>query len=176
VPDTGSIYGGGEVRIFGNFERSAIATIGGIRTVQGWSPTDPTVRILHAPPHAAGPVDVIVTNPDGRSQTVVGGYTYVEPESFDLNGEWDAVTVDGSDTFLQFTVRARVLTRVRCENSFYQTVEMTLSVPVLNGRAEFSGDAGNFSAWVASASQAAGTIDMPPCSGGLRWQAARTRP
>jgi hypothetical protein len=31
------------------------------------------------PAHAAGTVDVVVTNPDGRTATLSGGYDYVTP-------------------------------------------------------------------------------------------------
>lgn len=34
---------------------------------------------LTSPPHAAGAVDVVLTNPDGLSSTLVGGYTYEAP-------------------------------------------------------------------------------------------------
>jgi hypothetical protein len=81
--------------------------------------------------------------------------------------------VDGSDTVLAFTVRDNVLTHVQCIDPFNQAVELELAAPVVNGKVEFAGAAGRFSAWVASASEAAGTIDIAPCSGVRRWQAER---
>jgi hypothetical protein len=173
-PDTGSIYGGSAVSFFGDFDRRASATVDGIQPVQGWSPQDSTKHTLYSPPHTAGRVDLVVTNPDGGR--AVGFYTYVDPGAFDLSGEWAGVTVDGSDTTIEFTVRENLLTRVQCSDALNKSVEMALAEPVVNGKVEFAGNAGRFSAWVASATEAAGTIDMSPCSGVRRWQAERTRP
>ena len=113
-PDTGSIYGGGVVTVVGEIARGATATLGGIPVRLGWTPTDATTHRFISPPHTAGPVDIVVTNPGGGSQTVVGAYTYVEPGSYGLDGEWAGVTVDGSDTWIEFTVRNQLLTSVRC--------------------------------------------------------------
>jgi hypothetical protein len=174
-PNTGSIYGGSWVTVVGEIDRSATATIGGIRVSMGWSPTDSTKHILITPPHAAGPADVVVMNSGGASQTVVGGYTYADPGSFDLEGAWAGFTVDGSDTWVEFTVRAHLLMNVRCTDAAGKVVEIAASQPVVNGKIEYVGDAGRFSAWVASASETAGTIDIAPCSGVRRWEATPAR-
>ena len=174
-PNVGSIYGGSWVTVVGEIDRSATATIGGIRVSMGWSPTDSTKHSLITPSHAAGPADIVVTNSDGTSETVVGGYTYVDPGSFDLEGAWAGFTVDGSDTWVEFTVRDHLLTNVRCTNWDGRVVEIAASQPVVNGKIEFVGDAGRFSAWVASASETAGVIDIAPCSGVRRWEATPTR-
>ena len=42
-----------------------------------------------APPHAAGVVDVVVTNPDGQAVRWSGALTYAPPEFFDFNGTWE---------------------------------------------------------------------------------------
>ena len=160
-PDTGSIYGGNWITVMGEFDRNATATIGGTKVGTGWSPTDPAKHFLHGlAPHTPGPVDIVVTNADGGSQRFAGAYTYADPGAFDLNGAWDGVTFDGSDTLVAFTVRENVLTRVQCIDAFNKSIELELSAPVVNGKVEFIGDAGRFSAWVASASEAAGTIDI----------------
>ena len=160
------------VNVFGDIDRRATVTVGGIRVGLGWNPQDLTRHILYSPPHAAGRVDLVVTNPDGGS--VVAAYTYANPESFDLNGQWVGITVDGSDTDLEFTVRDNVLIRVQCVDPFYRSVALSPKAPVVNGKVEFTGDTGRFVAWVASASEAAGTIDISPCSF-RRWEAERTR-
>src|SRR5688572_5490430 len=64
------------VGIFGTgFQSGATVTFNGIAsaaTVEGgWI-------ITSAPPHPAGPVPVVVTNPDGRSQRMENAFTYVE--------------------------------------------------------------------------------------------------
>lgn len=171
-PDTGSIYGGGVVIIVGEIDRGATATLGGIAVELGWSPTDATKHLFVAPPHTAGPVDIVVTNRVGGSQTVVGGYTYVQPGSYRLDGEWAGYTVDGSDTWIEFTVRDQLLTSVRCIDSFDRRLAIDLSQRFANGKVEVVIDAGRFSAWAVSATEMAGTIDMKPCSGILRWEAA----
>ena len=172
-PDTGSIYGGSWVTIVGEIDRGATLTLGGILVDLGYSSTDPTTRSFVSPPHAAGPVDLVVRNPDGGSQTVVGGYTYVELGSLDFDGEWAGYTVDGSDTWVEITVREQLLTSARCTDERGRVVEIAFSQPFVNGKIEFAGAAGRFSAWPASASEMAGTIDIAPCSGGRRWQAER---
>jgi hypothetical protein len=83
--------------------------------------------------------------------------------------------VDGADSWVEFTVREHMLTSVRCTDALEKIVEISLSQPVVNGKVEFVGDAGRFSAWVASSSEAAGTIDMAPCSG-HPWEAKPSRP
>jgi hypothetical protein len=171
-PDTGSIYGGGRVHVVGEIDRSATATLGGVAVQLGWSPTDATKHGFVSPPHTAGPVDLVVTNPGGGSQTLVAAYTYVEPGSFGVDGEWGGWTVDGSDTWVEFTVRDRLLTSVRCVDPFARHLTVDVSQPFVDGKVEVVGDAGRFSAWAVSPTEAAGTIDMKPCSGVLRWEAA----
>jgi len=173
-PDTGSVFGGSWVTITGEFDRRATATLGGIWVSMG-SNFAGTIHGLITPPHAAGPVDIVVTNPDGGSQTFVGAYTYYEPKSFDFDGAWAGFTVDGSDTWVEFTVSEQVLTRVRCTDERDRVVLIALSQPLVDGKFEYAGDAGRFSAWPASPSEMAGTIDIAPCSGGRIWEATRER-
>jgi photosystem II stability/assembly factor-like uncharacterized protein len=49
---------------------------GGVQ-LSGYSRINDTTIEGHAPQHALGPVDVVVTNPDGQSGTLVNGFTYV---------------------------------------------------------------------------------------------------
>jgi len=170
-PEAGSIYGGGIVTIVGEIDRRATATLGGIAIELGWSPTDATKHFLVTPPHTAGAVDIVVTNVAGGSQTVVGGYTYVEPGAYRLDGEWGGFTVDGSDTWIEFTVRDQLLTSVRCVDPFDNRLRIDLSQPFVNGKVEVVRDEGRFLAWTVSPTETAGTIEMKPCSGILRWQA-----
>jgi hypothetical protein len=176
-PDTGSIYGGGLVTVVGDIDRhGATATLGGIAVDLGWSPTDATKYFLHTPPHTVGPVDLTIRNPGGGSQTVVGAYTYLEPTSERVDGEWAGWTVDGSDTWIEFTVRDQRLTSVRCTDPFDKRLAIDLSQPFVNGKVEIVGEAGRFSAWAVSPTETAGTIDMAPCTGLLRWEAVAAEP
>jgi hypothetical protein len=170
-PDTGSIYGGGLVTVVGVIDGRATATLGGIAVSLGWSPADGTKHFLVSPPHAAGSVDIVVTNPGGGSQTRVGAYTYVEPGSYGLDGDWAGYTVDGSDTAIGFTVHDRLLTSVRCIDPFDRRLAIDLSEPFVHGKVEVVTDAGRFAAWIVSPTEMAGTIDVKPCSGVLRWTA-----
>jgi len=45
-----------------------------------------------APPHAAGAIDVVVTNPDGQAGRSVGAYTY---GALNLQGTWSGTTGQG---------------------------------------------------------------------------------
>ena len=78
-PNRGMVAGGAIVKITGeNFQDGATVTIGGnmVSNVIFVSPTELTVDV---PPGTAGNVDVVVTNPDGKSDTLAGGFTYIEP-------------------------------------------------------------------------------------------------
>ena len=71
--------GGAAVKIIGaNFQNGASVTIGGnaASNVTFVSPTELSVEV---PAGAAGSADVVVTNPDGKSDTLAGGFTYIEP-------------------------------------------------------------------------------------------------
>jgi len=77
-PGSGPARGGDVVVLTGGgFAAGAVVTFGGVPG------TDVAVLDLIAtrlrvvtPAHAVGTVDVVVTNPDGRSVTVTGGYTF----------------------------------------------------------------------------------------------------
>jgi IPT/TIG domain len=77
LPNSGTTLGGDTVVIAGTDLTSATSvTFGGVpATVTLNTPIALTVT---TPPHAAGPVDVAVTTPDGTA-TSVGAFTYVEP-------------------------------------------------------------------------------------------------
>jgi hypothetical protein len=71
--------GGGTISITGTgFVTGAVVSVGGssCTTVKVVSSTRITCVV---PPHAAGRVDVVVTNSDGRVFTFKGGFVYLEP-------------------------------------------------------------------------------------------------
>jgi hypothetical protein len=79
---------GEEVWVTGTgFERGATVTLDGVaafvRNVGAPGPQG-TVIVASAPVHAAGTVDVVVTNPAGQSGTLTGGFTFVPVEVFSL--------------------------------------------------------------------------------------------
>src|SRR5262249_30091815 len=114
APTSGPITGGTPVTITGTgFRAGATVTIGG-------SPA-PNVNIASATSitavataHAAGVVDVLVTNSDGQSGTRSGGYTYtnlvptssnLSPSSATVGGETFPLTVRGGNFVADSKVR-----------------------------------------------------------------------
>ena len=78
-PNTDVVTGGAAVKIIGaNFQNGASVTIGGnaASNVTFVSPAELSVEV---PAGTEGSVDVVVTNPDGKSDTLAGGFTYIEP-------------------------------------------------------------------------------------------------
>jgi HKD family nuclease len=74
-PEYGTVNGGSTVTITGiNFKSGATVTFGGLpATVTSVSSVAITVT---TPTNGAGPVSVVVKNPDGQSSTVQNAYTY----------------------------------------------------------------------------------------------------
>jgi hypothetical protein len=79
APGSGTTLGGTAVTLTGtNFVTGATVKFGGIAasSVAVVSSTSLTAR---TPAHAAGAVNVVVTNPDGQSGTLASGFTYAAP-------------------------------------------------------------------------------------------------
>ncbi|MGB7217219.1 MAG: IPT/TIG domain-containing protein [Vicinamibacterales bacterium] len=79
TPASGQANGGDSVTITGaNFASGATVTIGGVRA--GFvSVVNSTTITARTGAHAVGAVDVVVTNPDGQTQTLSSGFTYTPP-------------------------------------------------------------------------------------------------
>jgi len=87
TPNTGSISGGADVAIAGaNFVAGATVTFGGV-AANPVAFVSNTSLIATIPAHAAGPVDVVVTNPDGQTGTLANGFTYLAPTQLTKN-DW----------------------------------------------------------------------------------------
>lgn len=77
-PSSGPLTGGASVAISGtNFLPGAKLTFGGAPAINVSTSADSITATT--PPGAAGLVSVVVTNPDGQSATVTGGYSYLQP-------------------------------------------------------------------------------------------------
>jgi hypothetical protein len=112
TPNSGSTNGGTGVTITGtNFAAGATVTLGGTAAtnVNVGSSTSITAT---TPAHAAGAVDVVVTNTGGQSGTLASGFTYsapgptvssVSPNSGSTNGG-TAVTITGTNFAASATV------------------------------------------------------------------------
>jgi hypothetical protein len=77
TPNSGSAAGSTAITIAGTgFVAGATVTIGG-NAATGVSVAGSTSVTATTPAHAAGAVDIVVTNPDGQSSTLANAFTYV---------------------------------------------------------------------------------------------------
>lgn len=79
TPSTGSTGGGTPVTITGTGFRPGATVTFGVVAANGVVVVSATRITALAPAHAAGTVDVVVTNPDGQSARLSGAYTYAPP-------------------------------------------------------------------------------------------------
>lgn len=76
TPNTGSTAGGTSVSVTGtNFLSGATVRLGGVAATNVTVASSTTITAV-TPPHSAGTVDVVVTNSDGQSGSLVNGFTY----------------------------------------------------------------------------------------------------
>ena len=177
-PEIGST-GGTSVTITGvGFRSGASVTLGDI-VVRGCSqPTEncswvraSTTIYAFAPAHAAGSVDVVVTNPDGQAGRLAGGYTYAIPESFEANGTWEGGADSNYETPIRFTVQNDTLTSISCGVS--GTLTLSPPPPISHGEFSFVGpDGASVSGRIVSPDWALGKINMSPCLA-FYWSATR---
>jgi FKBP-type peptidyl-prolyl cis-trans isomerase FkpA len=81
VPASGTTAGGTGVTITGTaFASGATVTFGGTAATNVTLVNSTSITAT-TPIHAAGAVDVVVTNPGGLTSTLTNGYTYVTPTS-----------------------------------------------------------------------------------------------
>ena len=154
-PTIGSTGGGTPLKITGpGFQYNVTVTIDGVVTKATLFNGSIYLTTL---PHAAGSVDIVVSNPGGRTDPVAGGYTYAPPESFDFNGTWEG---GDHETPIRFTIQNNALTTVACGTS--ATFTVSPPTPVSNGEFSFSRDDGLVvSGAIAAASYAHGTVNIP---------------
>ena len=171
APRVGSTLGGAWPRITGaDFQPGATVRLGESRLTASVIDSQ-TIAIL-TPPHVAGTVDVIVTNPGGLEDRLFGGYRYEPPETFDFNGDWVVHVGPDYEMDMRFTIRNNVLISLSCNISPPLALALTLSVS--NGEFSFQGDDGlTMSARLVSPVSAVGTINVPdvPVCRAARWWA-----
>lgn len=81
-PSVASTSGGSEVTITGkNFVSGTVVELGDA-TITSFNQRTGTALKFFAPTHAAGTLDVVIRNPDGQLDRLVGGFTYVPDEQF----------------------------------------------------------------------------------------------
>jgi hypothetical protein len=107
-PTSGPTAGGTALTLIGSqFALGATVSIGGV-SAANVVVTSATNITATAPVHAAGPVSVTVTNPDGQSATLVNGYTYTAPTNVLLEDNFNDNVLDtakwnANDLFSGFT-------------------------------------------------------------------------
>ena len=127
APVSGSIAGGTAVTITGtNFAAGAAVTIGGV-SATGISVVNATTITATTPAHAAGAVNVTVTNPDTQSATLTNGFTYLAPApvvttvapTSGSTGGGTAITISGTNFLAgaSVTVGGTAATTVTVVNS-----------------------------------------------------------
>lgn len=171
-PSVGSTSGDTPVVITGiGFRPGAIATFDGVRVAARFDGRYSNRIYVDTPPHAAGTVDVLVTNIDSQPGRLEAGYTYVVPESLDFNGTWSGYPWDGSDLLVEFTIENDQLLSVSCDTT---TVTFSPPVPVTNGAFAFSRDGSSMTGKIVSHTLAVGDIALAPCHAPF-WEAERKR-
>ena len=133
-----------------------------------------TLRFANSGAHAAGSVDVTVTNPGGLAATLASGYTYSTADSFDANGEWIAHADGHNDyvTDMRFTIRNNMLISLSCGTP----VTMPTTLSVQNGGFSFAGADGlTMSGMLVSTTTSYGQVNAPGCGDG-RWWADKAPP
>jgi hypothetical protein len=163
----GSTAGGAEVTIEGtgfiDQEGGATVLFGGTLASKV-SHVGTTTLLATVPAHAAGQVDLIVTNPDGQSARLADGYTYAAPGSFDPNGEWEGTSRTGTFEFrFRFTIESSRLTAVSCDTS--GTVSFSPAPSVTDGEFAVSrADGVALAGRLVSPGRAVGTVNLAPCT------------
>ena len=160
-PTLGSADGGAPVTITGTgLQGTTIVRFGGI-AAQAPVYYNSALHVA-APAHAAGLVDVEVTNP-GQSQPSVlrGAYTFLDPSALDFNGTWQGLFSE-SEFKILITVESNTVTAVSCGNA---VLEMSPLPTISNGRFAYAGPAGSVTGRILSPNLAEGTISLGPCSG-----------
>lgn len=96
TPNSGSTAGGTSVTISGTgFISGATVTIGTAAT--NVNVVNSTTITALTPAHAAGPVNVVVQNPDSQSGSLTNGYTYaIPPETVLLEDDFNDGAINGA--------------------------------------------------------------------------------
>jgi IPT/TIG domain len=146
-------------------------TVDGIVSTFEYSWDDDAI-FLSMPAHAAGTVEVIVT--DRYGQAGKSEFTYASPATFDFNGDWQGWAEDyvlRESRRLQLTIRDNTVVSVSCDSA----PSLTLDPPpvVANGEFSFAGSDGvSITGRILSPNSASGSIDMASC-GSRRWSAEK---
>jgi hypothetical protein len=171
-PALGSTGGGTPAFIRGTgFQAGTRVTLGGVvlaSELRGPAAIAGTLLYVETPAHVAGAVDLVVTNPDGQTDVLVGGFTYAAPASFAVDGDWQGWDTKGVHHYqLAFTIRDGVLTKFSCEGA---ALPLAAPVPVRDGAFAYvsggpaaSGAAAAVAGRIVAPGSAVGTVTVGPC-------------
>ena len=143
TPSLGSTGGGASVSIIGLGLVPGVRVAFGPTNVAAFFAGDLDDRVfVRAPSHAAGSVDVTVTNPDGRTAVAMKAYTFAPPESFDANGNWQGRASSGEtdDEPFTFTVLNGAVVSISCWTA--GVVALSPPAPITHGAFSFSDEDG----------------------------------
>ncbi len=171
APASGFLDGGNMVTVAGTgFSPSATVTMDGvIAVIEDYNPLavrTSTTLSVRAPAHAAGPVDVVVTNADGQKHRIAGGYTYAPSETFDFNGVWKGFGWE-IGTPITLEIQNNVVVSVTCGSVSNHTFS---PAPVVSrGQFSVTGADGSITGQIWSPTEAQGLIDIPGCPAAWGW-------
>jgi hypothetical protein len=160
IPDIGSTHGGTTVWIIGTGVYSARVAVDGVVSSFEWAwPSDEIFGSM--PAHAAGPVEVILT--DEYGQTASTTFTYASPDTFDINGEWQGWAEEPRESRrLRLTIRDNRVVSVSCHDE--PSVTLDPSPVVVNGEFSFIGSDGvSISGRIHSPMTASGSVNLGTC-------------
>jgi hypothetical protein len=161
-PTVGVTTGGAGVEIRGSgLHFATLVTLDGI--VMRTFATQNGSLTFTTPPHAAGPVDLVLTNPGGEVR-LPRAFTYAPPETFNFNGTWKGWADGPPDSLIEmsFTIANNALVSVSCGSA---TVIVSPPAPVSGGEFSFVGAAGpTLKGRMLSPLTAVGEIHALPCS------------
>ena len=151
------------------FEPGATVTIANVAVFS--TVRDSTTIQFSTGAHAAGSVDITVSNPGGHTATLASGYTFTAPDAFDADGDWIA-HADGSNHYLtdmRFTIQNNALISLSC-GSEAAPVTTPITLTVQKGGFSFSGvDGLSMSGKLDSMTTSEGRVNAPGCGDGLWW-------
>ncbi|AHG88567.1 cell surface receptor IPT/TIG domain protein [Gemmatirosa kalamazoonensis] len=175
-PNLGSTGGGAYATIRGTeIPPGASVTLGGVRVVgvrYDLGVPSGTAAYITTPAHAAGVVDLVVTEPGGGADTLVAAYTYVPPTSFDFNGTWGGFADWQEELVVTFRIEHDALVSVSCVDR--ATLRFATPPAVRDGAFSYRGaDGVSVTGRIVMSGYAVGTLDLPPCTG-ITWQAGKS--
>ena len=170
TPSAGLSAGGTYLGISGHgFQSGATVTFDGVPGRVFYQISSSGMGITTRP-HAPGRVQVVVTNPDGQTQTTT--YTYVTPVFSNFNGTWQGYAGDEGENVFALTVRDNVLVSVTCGG-----ITLDFSSPPSTASGEFAvkEPLGAVTGGLLRSDHAEGTLSVPGCTtyGDTIWFADR---